>query len=797
MKSFIVVGSSIFCLAVQAGFLDGIKKIGSGVAETVGGAVDATVSASTNLYKSVKNETVWGYKYVATQNVTNRQDAVAKAGQSSPASAGPIAQTAKSGDEYAIGYLKGEFKEKADRLIQQNSGRYRNGYVQLWSYVNPDKGLGRSAYGKMRRVWGRENTGIPNLIQAGGGANIPTDIQQAERWVAAVKSAMIAEESYLTNNVEVQPMRTANLAVQPVAKKQTTNIQQRFNGRTGPERRANQQQARNGSSRSPFDGGRVLPADAVQTENYKAFILEMDRLENELKDTRKLIRDEQNYKTGKSYYVSARGRYETCKVQSHVVYSISNVPLKSQLLPDCEMPLKTTDFVIWTNEVLSVMNQDLLAMRKVIAHRNKYYKFLAEWEKLQSDYEKLMTRFGKTDLTLVSVPQNESDNDKISNQIDPVISHRFSEKLKQHYGRSGIGRWDFLCPKTDEAIDVWGAETRKKFEQEMKPYLEIVADVENALKEVASWRKALKDGGGSSGRKFSALTFVDFRSAELVENKITAALKNAESVPSDADSYLLNESLRTKLHQIADELKSANAKMTTVLASAENVSKEMAQKMASWHSHDGWTNVPVIVGIQLGTGAYDVGMALSDSLFAQRDVDADKAAFPCQRVYETSVLRKFPTVKDIKLEFGGFSPTQGLALVRGQYAFGDVISYESVVGKYAKGLPSSIKPKVAREVVGYDLDELRRRDAWAAWQVDYYSARGEWLSENKEDEIADVNRNLAKKTAECAKAQKFWISATTISADGYKVQINSAVGEKFASKVVIEDSLAISKLKGE
>ena len=58
-KVLITFLSVILVNCLYAGFLDGLKKVGEGVADVAGGMMDTTVNATTSVVQSVKQQTVF------------------------------------------------------------------------------------------------------------------------------------------------------------------------------------------------------------------------------------------------------------------------------------------------------------------------------------------------------------------------------------------------------------------------------------------------------------------------------------------------------------------------------------------------------------------------------------------------------------------------------------------------------------------------------------------------------------------------------------------------------------------
>ena len=134
-------------------------------------------------------------------------------------------------------------------------------------------------------------------------------------------------------------------------------------------------------------------------------------------------------------------------------------------------------------------------------------------------------------------------------------------------------------------------------------------------------------------------------------------------------------------------------------------------------------------------------------------------------------------------------------MVRGWFSFNKDMPYQAVVDKYVRTLSKDAKRTVEKRVVGYEVEELRTRNAWAAWQFDYHTKRGKRLSEKGQSAGAEKQMAVRNDLIERYSIQPTIVSTTTLSADEYEVVINSDPREKNAENVTVTDKILLSKLK--
>ena len=168
--------------SVHAGFLDGIKKIGGGVAEAVGGAVDATVNVTTSAVKSVyvspttADEVKPGTnKHVSTSTVI-----------ASPATAieSPVANI---GSSSAIQDNASYAKDRADLEERLQSFRFREDFQSIESVAEKNRIANRVNVAKsnLRR--------LPHKADGNASQQLRKMLDEESEIVAAVKDVINKE----------------------------------------------------------------------------------------------------------------------------------------------------------------------------------------------------------------------------------------------------------------------------------------------------------------------------------------------------------------------------------------------------------------------------------------------------------------------------------------------------------------------------------------------------------------------------------------------------------------------------
>lgn len=211
-------------MSVHAGFLDGIKKIGGGVAEAVGGAFDATVNITTSAVQSVSSHTT-----LTVEKKEGRADAEQVSEADKPASSATPASVPEQPGSITIGrrkdvesralvsnrdpkpsgmgkemarsqaleYLTGEtFVKQLDELLKADSdgSRYKNSRVNAFKILQANDGIKTMWQKLSMELSADEAATLPDYLRQ---AYVPGDVQNLEQWKMSIQRRMTEEKQYL------------------------------------------------------------------------------------------------------------------------------------------------------------------------------------------------------------------------------------------------------------------------------------------------------------------------------------------------------------------------------------------------------------------------------------------------------------------------------------------------------------------------------------------------------------------------------------------------------------------------
>ena len=802
MKQFVVVVLVAICIPLMAGILDGLKTIGNGVADVARGAVDAAanvstsaygvaVNAATNAYQTVKDRTESGS---ATQ-VTNVVVGVKPTSDGAvlPAKAGSEEDEAK---EIAVTYLCGEFKEKAEALItldnKRGGSRYGGETAILYSRYIKIKPIG-----KTERVYRNAYAGMPNLI-ASGGALLPLTKDGANSWISEVRRAMENEAGYWhkserkssRNPVESgapQPSDVSRRRNQGLCTEEshldlqgstTRTSREMANGLQTESARIRVGASRNTSLKSQF-------ADVELSNRYVSFLRQFEDAREDFRQMAKKVCDSKNYQSRDDYYISPRGVYETVRVRSDYVTTgrrVRDVGFKSKILVDeCSCPRAERDFIAWTNDILSTLNQDVKTIKMVVERREPFYAFLPEWEKLQLDYESLLKRFGIANAEFLGV---RATGEEVGNEQDSRHSYLFKNRLKAFFG---CKKGDYICPGTKEELAKWIADIRALYDQKSAGYRARVADVENELASIGAGSDVAegesKDGSGD----FAALLLEDHDGFFALQKAVKAILDAGKELPREVDAYLADEARLNELRNVSAKVRAVNDKVAQAVSNLHARVKAAEVAVLAARGGTPVTNGMHIAGCEFGATRYSLAKTISEGKYQVESFANGMMSYTLESV------SKYPAIGNVQLVFAQTALTQDMYLVEGAYEFKEEIPYEEVVRSYKSRLSQKPHENVEKKIVGYQVDELRSRNPWAAWQYNYYAKREHELSGMGDVDGAAKQRKVRQSVVDRYSVKPLIVSVTTLSADGYEMEVWSDVKEQNAMKVFIRDKVLMPK----
>lgn len=444
------------------------------------------------------------------------------------------------------------------------------------------------------------------------------------------------------------------------------------------------------------------------------------------------------------------------------------------------------------------------------ARKNRYYIFLREWEQLQAKYERRLSQSEDAGRQVIRVEQNDAEVEEI------IPAPGWEEQAYRFYGTSRL-----KLPKTDALLDQWIKATRQAYAKEYAKQAaerEAVlakeraeretrlakerAEREAALAKEKAEREAMVkwvDEQLALSREFKkwAIEVVndkahDFKVISFIEDQETsvrlrqAIISISKELPDSVDRYrcLGDEQLRRTLKSHVDGICAIKESINVKLASLKKEDELIRALRQTWRPANVDTNRPAVGTLKLGASLFEAAQCLCQEDYMKVGTEGRR------RVYG---LPKLGQLEDVRLDFREVSATQGLFLVRGAYAVPKSVSYDDVVKQCARELGGSPTRKTKSEMVGFAMDDLRKRNQWAAWQLEYYSARAKRHEGQKRKGNANRYKTLAKETAARYKAKELILVETMLSDNGYEVRVISNVGGKTVGRVLIQDMMALKE----
>lgn len=507
-------------------------------------------------------------------------------------------------------------------------------------------------------------------------------------------------------------------------------------------------------------------------------------------ELKKRICDDVDYQLKQSYAISPKDKYEVIRVKSQVVqFSGINSGLKSRLMMEgCLCPRSSGDFNAWTNAMFSVIDADIRKLETTIARRTKFYEFLNQWAKLQDDYVQLLSLFDIEDVEFLAADM-DGDVDLVGEVEECRIRREFYPVLAKHFN-TGNFKLVFKCPRTDAALELWIGKVSKHYESKTAEYRAKIDEVKKELCTFKSFAAVLRGKTGALA-DIGALALADPVKYDELNGRIKRLVDKGKLMPLEIKPYLSNEQLKGELVALVKLMDEISASASVAMKEFEEQGKASDALYAEWHKDIVLTNVPGVAGVGLGSSLYVASKKLVSNVANIRVFTDQEASYKGQRSYLFNSISKFPALENIYYEFGGDLKTQGLCFVKGSYSFKDEMPYKDVVASYHKRMPHSPSEIAEKKIIGHDIDELRSRNRWAAWQVDYYTRRAESSTQGMQKKQIAAKDDIIRRY----KARPLIVCVTTLKAAGYEVQIISDVNEVNAKCVLMKDDIALSKLK--
>ena len=412
----------------------------------------------------------------------------------------------------------------------------------------------------------------------------------------------------------------------------------------------------------------------------------------------------------------------------------------------------------------------------------KYHAFLQEWDKLQSEYEKMSSRFAVSEVSVIRIDLNDADVENIS----------FGDWQERDQTMILVGRLQdsrtLRCPKTDALLEKWIRETRQAYAKACEKYETQIKWVEERLAMVRELKKSLIKQANAKTNDIQVIIFADGK--ESVHALHQTLLSAFNGLSDDVDSYLKDKSLRDDLQQKIDSINGVLENVRTRIANLQRESESIRALRQTWRPANSDTNRPAIGPVKLGASIYEAALLLCHEDYIKMGSINTKSETHPKRVYAISLLGQ---QGDVTLEFMGTATTQGVFFVRGTYTVPKSFSYDTFVKHCAQELGGNPQKKTEENLIGFDMDDLRQRNHWAAWQIEYYENRAKQLHAQNRQKAAAKQESLVNKAGKRYKAKELIVSTTTLSSNGYETRILSDIGGKTVDRVWIEDVTALKE----
>lgn len=299
---------------------------------------------------------------------------------------------------------------------------------------------------------------------------------------------------------------------------------------------------------------------------------------------------------------------------------------------------------------------------------------------------------------------------------------------------------------------------------------------------------------GECGQLLAALMDAHLEVVQTMNMRISEIKKQYNELPPEVDDEATQRvaELKHSINQIQDDL-------MAVVNDAKERGEANRRLLVSLHASSSGMND---VNVEQLTLVPEV--CLGDSLFSVlcnlkgmvRTVVRPSENEAREMYGQTHVI--FPQIPDmnglenLQLDFGSFGETQEVFLVRAKFEYARDAELKSVVDRFKRMLPNSVSYNEERQIVGYDEEELKSRNPWAKWQLEYYRERAKSL---ESDELKKKNLALVDFIFDHYHAIPFLRKKVTLKCAGYGVEMVTRPGGDIVESVTFEDILAADKVK--
>lgn len=517
-------------------------------------------------------------------------------------------------------------------------------------------------------------------------------------------------------------------------------------------------------------------ADEKRHKKYHEFLWEWDKLQTEYEEMLPYSADSEKR--------VIRIDLNDADVEAIPRESAFEFGLASKFYGNYTLRCPKTDALLdkWIQETRQAYAKERETLSLAKKRYEKYHAFLQEWDKLQSEYEKMSSRFAVSEVSVIRIDLNDSDVENIS----------FGDWQERDQTMILVGRLQdsrtLRCPKTDALLEKWIRETRQVYAKASEKYETQIKWVEDRLAMVRELKKSLIKQADAKTNDIQVIIFADGK--ESVHALHQTLLLAFNGLSDDVDSYLKDKSLRDDLQQKIDSINGVLENVRTRIANLQRESESIRALRQTWRPANSDTNRPAIGPVKLGASIYEAALLLCHEDYIKMGRINTKSETHPKRVYAISLLGQ---QGDVTLEFMGTATTQGVFFVRGTYTVPKSFSYDAFVKHCAQELGGNPQKKTEKKLIGFDMDDLRQRNHWAAWQIEYYENRAKQLHAQNRQRAAVKQESLVNKAGKRYKAKELIVNITTLSSNGYETRILSDIGGKTVNSVAIEDMTALKE----
>lgn len=299
---------------------------------------------------------------------------------------------------------------------------------------------------------------------------------------------------------------------------------------------------------------------------------------------------------------------------------------------------------------------------------------------------------------------------------------------------------------------------------------------------------------GERGQLLAALMDAHLEIIQPMKDQIGEIKRQYSELPAEPNDKAVSSvaDLKCGIKKIQDKLMEA---VNDVNARGES----NRQQLAAFHAPLSGTEdskveqLLLMPGVGLGDSLFKVLCCLKGATrMVIRPNEYEKSEVYGQTHVIVSQSQATKEFENFRLDFGAFSETQEVFLVRAKFGYVQDTELKAAVDGFKRMLPNSASCKEERQIVGYYEDELKGRNPWAAWQLEYYRERANTL---KDDELRKKNLGLVDFTLNHYRAIPFFREKVTLEGAGYGIVVLTHPGRDVVEDVMLEDRVAADKVK--